>query len=105
MFCEHCGCLLLSMPVNGAMRCEKKACAGKATVLHDRFAASTVTEALPKRDYTVIPRLERPTTDAYECPKCKAREATSELRQMDQTDEPEVLFLECTACGYGWREA
>lgn len=93
------------MPVNGAMQCEREACAGTETVLQDEFANSSVTEALPMRDYTVIRRLERPTTDAYECPKCKAREATTELRQMDQTDEPEVLFLECMACGYGWREA
>ena len=29
----------------------------------------------------------------------------TELRQMDQPDEPEVLFFDCVACGFGWREA
>ena len=57
-----------------------------------------------KREYEVITKLERPTTDAYECPKCLACKATCELRQMDQTDEPEVAFIECQACRYGWRQ-
>ena len=38
------------------------------------------------------------------CPKCGGREATCELRQMDQTDEPEVAFLECQICNHGWRD-
>jgi DNA-directed RNA polymerase subunit M/transcription elongation factor TFIIS len=105
MFCEGCGSLLLSIPVDGAMQCGKEACAGKETTLENHFTKSSMTEALPMRDYTVISRLQRPTTDAYECPKCRARKATTELRQMDQTDEPEVLFLECMGCGHGWREA
>lgn len=56
------------------------------------------------REYGVIEQLKMPTTDSYECPECLAREATCELRQMDQTDEPEVAFIQCQACGYGWRQ-
>ena len=56
------------------------------------------------RQYDVIEKLKMPTTDSYECPECLAREATCELRQMDQTDEPEVAFIQCQACGFGWRQ-
>jgi|TARA_B110000211_G_scaffold234413_1_gene303963 DNA-directed RNA polymerase subunit M/transcription elongation factor TFIIS len=66
--------------------------------------STTHTGMQGKREYEVVKEVERPTTDAYECPKCLARKATCELRQMDQTDEPEVAFIHCQACGYGWRQ-
>ena len=101
MFCPKCGELLMGMPVDGVMQCSK--CKdGKADV-DERF--NSTTEVLPERDYSIIESLKRPTTDAHVCPHCGARETTTELRQMDQTDEPEVLFLDCMACGKGWREA
>jgi DNA-directed RNA polymerase subunit M/transcription elongation factor TFIIS len=64
----------------------------------------TETGAPEPRKFDVIEKLKMPTTDSYECPECLAREATCELRQMDQTDEPEVAFIQCQACGFGWRQ-
>jgi len=65
---------------------------------------TTSTGELEMRTYDVIKTLKLPTTNAYYCPKCEAREATCELRQMDQTDEPEVAFLQCQVCGHRWRQ-
>ena len=93
----------MGMPVNGVMQCSKPACNETKVGVDKRF--NSTTEALPERDYSVIEPLKRPTTDAHVCPNCGGREATTELRQMDQTDEPEVLFLDCMVCGKGWREA
>ena len=41
-----------------------------------------------------------------ECPKCGKEMATSQLRQMDQSDEPQERFLICnsTGCGKVWRD-
>ena len=103
MFCPKCGGLLMGIPVDGVMQCKKPECEEAKTEVDERF--NSTTEALPERDYAIIERLKRPTTDAHVCPQCGAREATTELRQMDQTDEPEVLFLDCVVCGKGWREA
>lgn len=103
MFCPNCGSLMTGMPVNGKMLCGKSNCKEVSTTVDDVF--NSTTNVLPQRDYAVIKRLKRVTTDAHACPKCGACEATTELRQMDQTDEPEVLFLDCIVCGYGWREA
>ena len=93
----------MGMPVDGVMQCTKPECKDVKAEVDERF--NSTTEALPERDYSIIERLKRPTTDAHVCPHCGAREATTELRQMDQTDEPEVLFLDCMVCGKGWREA
>ena len=93
----------MGMPVNGVMQCSKPDCNEAKAGVDKRF--NSTTEALPERDYSVIEPLRRPTTDAHVCPNCGGREATTELRQMDQTDEPEVLFLDCMLCGKGWREA
>ena len=103
MFCPKCGSLLTGMPIDDVMECSKSECKGANAEVDERF--NSTVEALPERDYSVIVNLKRPTTDAHVCPYCNAREATTELRQMDQTDEPEVLFLDCLVCGKGWREA
>jgi DNA-directed RNA polymerase subunit M/transcription elongation factor TFIIS len=44
------------------------------------------------------------TNGMHVCPKCECNEVYSFLRQMDQTDEPEVAFLECKVCCHGWRD-
>jgi len=41
---------------------------------------------------------------SYYCPKCGCEAVYSYLQQMDQTDEPEVVFLTCKDCRYGWRD-
>jgi DNA-directed RNA polymerase subunit M/transcription elongation factor TFIIS len=38
------------------------------------------------------------------CKFCKEKKITTQLRQMDQSDEPEVRFLICNGCGKTWRD-
>ena len=102
MFCPNCGALLMGLPVDGVLTCTKPQCNDVSIQVDERF--NSITEAVPLRDFAIVEELKRPTTDSHVCPHCGGREATTELRQMDQTDEPEVLFLECMLCGKGWRE-
>ena len=102
MFCPNCGGLLTGLPVDGIVVCTKPECNDMSVQVDKRF--NSITETVPLRDYAIVEELKRPTTDSHVCPHCGGREATTELRQMDQTDEPEVLFLDCMVCGKGWRE-
>jgi DNA-directed RNA polymerase subunit M len=45
-----------------------------------------------------------PTTDEYQCEKCGNGKAYYYLRQTRAADEATTRFLECTKCGYKWRE-
>ena len=38
------------------------------------------------------------------CKFCGEEKITTQLRQMDQSDEPEVRFLICHSCGKSWRD-
>jgi|TARA_B110000914_G_scaffold11751_1_gene9329 DNA-directed RNA polymerase subunit M/transcription elongation factor TFIIS len=111
MFCDVCGTLGYYL-LGGGLEC--KSCdttdaAVKEIVLSTgervdiKKALVTSTGEPELRIFEVIERLKMPTTDTYHCPKCEARESTCELRQMDQTDEPEVAFLQCQVCWHGWR--
>lgn len=102
MFCGVCGKLLLGIPnEKGVVVCFE--CYEETKPEPEHLNNKTVSE-LKTRTYDVIENLKRVTTDSYPCPKCGEREATCELRQMDQTDEPEVAFLECQVCMHGWRD-
>lgn len=102
MFCNNCGSLLLGIPnKNGVVTCFE--CYDDAKPDEEHINNKT-TQYVEKRTYDVIENIKKVTTDSYPCPKCGGREATCELRQMDQTDEPEVAFLECQICNHGWRD-
>ena len=109
MFCSSCGALGYIQP-NGALDCQRcdhvdqkvRTIAPDSEIGIESLDSSTGEPE--KRCYEVIENIKLPTTNAYYCPECGCNEATCELRQMDQTDEPEVAFLQCQVCGHGWRE-
>ncbi|MDB2333659.1 hypothetical protein N9V30_01750 [Candidatus Poseidoniales archaeon] len=111
MFCSSCGSLGYYLP-NGNLQCKRCDNIDKETKQIELITGEcinlselkTSTAEPEERSYDVIMKLKLPTTDAYFCPECHGNESTCELRQMDQTDEPEVAFLECQICGHGWRE-
>src|ERR1051326_8624364 len=45
-----------------------------------------------------------PTTNEYPCEKCGNSTAYYYLRQTRSADEATTRFLECTKCGYKWRD-
>tara|TARA_B100000900_G_C20561932_1_gene709292 strand:- start:366 stop:698 length:333 start_codon:yes stop_codon:yes gene_type:complete len=110
MFCSSCGTLGY-IQTDGSLNCQKCSHVDKdlthitndSKILIENLVTTTGEAEL--RTYAVIEKLKLPTTKAYHCPECGCNDATCELRQMDQTDEPEVAFLQCQVCGYGWREA
>jgi len=113
MFCSHCGSLGYWITTEVFMCntcCDDTVEQADIVLINSQKSldlvkeSTTETGAPIRRVYDVVEKVKMPTTDAYECPKCRACEATCELRQMDQTDEPEVAFIECQACGYGWRQ-
>ena len=101
MFCNICGSL--GYPNSkGIIQCDN--CFEETQTEGEMKSCITITKSTGVRNYEVIREVERPSTSAYCCPNCSARNAVVELRQMDQTDEPEVAFIDCLDCGYGWRE-
>ena len=62
------------------------------------------TQFADKRTHGVIENIMKVTTDCDPCPMCGGREATCEIRQMDETYGPEVVFLEFQICNHGWRD-
>ena len=46
---------------------------------------------------------DKPTTDLFECKKCKKRRCTVEERQTRAGDEPATQFIDCLECGHKWR--
>jgi len=112
MFCGSCGTLGYYTP-EGTLNCSKcgivadvpqeiTLVTGQKVDLKSSMKSSIMGSEM--RIYAVVEKLKLPTSDAYACPECGERCATCELRQMDQTDEPEVAFLQCQACSYGWRQ-
>lgn len=45
-----------------------------------------------------------PTTQEYACEKCGNSSAYYYMRQTRSADEATTRFLECTECGFKWRE-
>lgn len=46
---------------------------------------------------------DKPTTDLFQCPKCKKRRATVSEKQTRRGDEPATQFINCLECGHSWR--
>ena len=44
-----------------------------------------------------------PTTDEYECKKCKARKMEKWELQMRSADEPMTAFFRCVVCGFTFK--
>ena len=46
---------------------------------------------------------DKPSTDLFQCPKCKKRRATVTEKQTRRGDEPATQFINCLECGHSWR--
>jgi DNA-directed RNA polymerase subunit M/transcription elongation factor TFIIS len=46
---------------------------------------------------------DKPTTDLFQCPKCKKRRCTVSEKQTRRGDEPATSFIDCLECGHSWR--
>ncbi|HET6403784.1 MAG TPA: transcription factor S [Candidatus Thermoplasmatota archaeon] len=103
MFCPNDKAML--KPVGGVLTCpkcgyQKKQVAGQNVVKTksvDDISKSVMADATQKMDLL-------PTTDEYACEKCGNTKAYYFMRQTRSADEATTRFLECTKCGYKWRE-
>lgn len=46
---------------------------------------------------------DKPTTDLFQCKKCKKRRCTVSEKQTRAGDEPATSFIDCLECGHSWR--
>lgn len=92
-------------PVNGVLTCPKcgatkESTAGSMVVKSkavEDVRKSVMADASQKVDLL-------PTTDEYQCEKCGNHKAFYYMRQTRSADEATTRFLECTKCGFKWRE-
>src|SRR5688500_1313964 len=91
--------------VNGVLACPKcgttkKSVAGQNAVKQKSVddITKSVMEDATKKMYL------HHTTNEYACEKCGHSEAFYYMRQTRSADEATTRFLECTKCGYKWRE-
>ena len=103
MFCPNDKAMM--RPVNGVLTCPKcgatkQSQAGQMVVKGkavDDVRKSVMEDAANKMDLL-------PTTEEYVCEKCGNGKAYYFMRQTRSADEATTRFLECTTCGYKWRE-
>ncbi len=98
---------VLMRPVAGVLTCPNPDCgktktakAGELVVkgpAADDEKKSVMVDAKDKLDLL-------PTTEEYACDKCGGRKAYYYMRQTRSADEATTRFLECTDCGFKWRE-
>jgi len=92
-------------PVNGVLTCpkcgyEKQAVAGQNVI--KAKSVDDVKKSVMEDSANRVSLL--PTTNEYACEKCGHSEAYYYMRQTRSADEATTRFLECTKCGYKWRE-
>lgn len=100
MFCPNDKAML--RPIKGAMTCPKCGYSkegGQSLVVKGK-AVEKETVMVDSADRMDV----LPTTDEYKCEKCGNGKAFYFMRQTRSADEATTRFLECTACGFKWRE-
>ena len=103
MFCPNDKALM--RPVGGVPTCPKcgfaKTGAQESMVVKSKAVEdvkkSVMVDGTQKMDLL-------PTTEEYKCEKCGNGRAYYYMRQTRSADEATTRFLECTQCGYKWRE-
>lgn len=103
MFCPHDKAMM--RPVNGVLTCPrcgrtKSTAAGQVVV--KAKAVDDVRKSVMEDATNKVSLL--PTTEEYACEKCGNTTAYYYMRQTRSADEATTRFLECTKCGYKWRE-
>tara|TARA_B100001248_G_C27376158_1_gene454378 strand:- start:180 stop:647 length:468 start_codon:yes stop_codon:yes gene_type:complete len=56
-----------------------------------------------KKEFEEKNKKDKPTTDLFQCPKCKKRRCTVSEKQTRRGDEPATSFIDCLECGHSWR--
>ena len=103
MFCPNDKAMM--RPVNGVLTCPKCG-ATKTTAAGQNVVKTKSVDDVKKsvmEDATSKVSL-LPTTEEYACEKCGNSKAYYYMRQTRSADEATTRFLECTKCGYKWRE-
>ena len=58
---------------------------------------------IKKKEIEDIKKNNRPSTNAFKCPRCGKKKANVQEKQVRRADESSTLFLDCLVCGYKWR--
>jgi DNA-directed RNA polymerase subunit M len=103
MFCPNDKAMM--RPVAGVLTCpkcghQKQAVAGQNVV--KTKSVDDVKKSVMDDGTQSVSLL--PTTDEYACEKCGNSKAYYYMRQTRSADEATTRFLECTKCGFKWRE-
>jgi DNA-directed RNA polymerase subunit M/transcription elongation factor TFIIS len=80
-------------------------------IKYERLPYLTVEELHPEKYDMILKKKEieefkknnKPSTNAFKCPRCKKKKALVEEKQTRRADESSTLFLECLECGNKWR--
>ncbi|HWG90071.1 MAG TPA: transcription factor S [Candidatus Thermoplasmatota archaeon] len=103
MFCPNDKALM--RPVNGVLTCPK--CGATPTAKSTAPVLRSEAKVDIKKGLVVDVEKDKlsllPTAD-YNCEKCGNTKAYYYMRQTRSADEATTRFLECTKCGYKWRE-
>lgn len=100
-FCPECGGMLF--PKGNILKCR---CGYTKNLNPEKIDEYEVSEKIDASDSVIMTGEDiniLPKTRVI-CPKCSNKEAYWELRQTRSADEAETRFLQCTKCGYKWRE-
>lgn len=112
IFCDNCGALGYANE-DGEIDCAKCKLTSLSseivteTGVIDPRKISSKTQASDLTRLTMtnnIAKLRKNFIQDIDCIYCQENTVTSELRQMDQSDEPEERFLICHSCGKSWRD-
>ena len=58
---------------------------------------------IKKKEIEDMKKNNKPSTNAFKCPRCGKKKAYVEEKQVRRADESSTLFLDCLECGYKWR--
>jgi len=73
----------------------------KNNLINPHMIAFMKSSELDKNQYSIkTPDIKPVGTNAFECKKCKKRNASVEERQVKRGDEPATQFITCLECGY-----
>ena len=101
-FCPKCGGMLLSKEIAG-----NKVLACSCGFVDDKDTKFALTHKQKRSsEIEVVHKDEPKPHDIADetCPKCNNKKAYFWSKNVEASDEPDIIIFRCTKCGYGWRE-
>lgn len=100
MFCKKCGSILQPKTIDG-----KKLNSCSCGYTSEENIVMTHKGKIFK-DVEVVHKEEPNPNDVTEeeCPKCHNKKAYFWTKNVEASDEPDVIIFRCTKCSFGWRE-